>query len=194
MAETPGKKGENSYRIESPDVKLLVAKKPAEKKQVTITTLDTRIVQVSFPRIIIFCVLPLIPAALLIKAATTYYKIIPAGDLTMRYLAVGICSAFAGALVAGSSYLFLKYSRKTITIETKRLMVRDSDSLLSVGWSEVTVEPVKGGVVKTCVMHLAGRSRWIDSVFFPDFDQAVSLINERAVAANAAMNDSTVVL
>lgn len=193
MAEKPGKN--QPYRIDNADVRFLKGTKPPPgKKGPVISDLSTREVRVSFARVIVFCVVPLIPAVLLVKAATTYYRIIPAGDLTMRYLAVGLCSAFAGALVSGASYLFLKYSRKTITIEAKRLVVRDSDSLLAAGWAEVVVDPIKGGFVKTCVMHLAGRTRWIDSVFFPEFLEAVRLCKERAAAANAAMRDPTVIL
>lgn len=193
MAEIPEKK--SPYRIDSANVRFLNdSTPPPDSKGPIITDLRTREVRVSFTRVIVLCVVPLIPAAMLLMAAKTYYRIIPAGDPAMRYLAVGLCSAFAGALVSGASYLFLKYSRKTFIIEAKRLVVRDADSLLAVGWNEVLVDPVKGGFVKTCVMHLAGRIRWIDSVFFPEFQEAVRLCNERAAAANAALRDTTVVL
>lgn len=181
---------DNPYRINEKMLGLQEIKKP-EQQSISLKSIDTRVIKVSPSRILIFCVLPFIPAALLILSAVNYYRIIPAGDPTMRYTAVGVCAAFAGLLVSGSSYLYLKYSQKTITLEQKRLVVRDADSLIAVGWGEVTIDAVKGGMVKMCVFHLAGRRRWIDSVFFPEFNLAVRAISERVKATQAAMNDTS---
>ena len=182
---------DNPYRIDEAELGLHKIIKKPDEKAFTLKSIETRVVKVSASRVVMFCVLPFIPAALLIWSAVRYYRIIPEGDPTMRYFAVGICAAFAGLLISGSSYLYLKYSQKTITLEQKRLVVREADSLLAVGWSEVTIDPVKGGLVKMCVFHLAGRRRWIDSVFFPDFNEAVEGISDRVKAAHVALNETS---
>jgi len=189
-------KTNNPYRFGDDKTDLLRQMKPTEKRAAASApiSLDTRTIHANRGRVLFLCILPLLPAVLLVISAMYYYRVIPPGDASLRYLAVGLCSFFSGGLVATSVFIYLSYALKSVIMETRRLVIRDSDSMLAADWHQIVVKPVQGSFVKICTLEMAGRTCWIDSVFFPEFPVAVKTIKERVDAANAAMNSSTVVL
>jgi hypothetical protein len=154
----------------------------------------TRKFVASRPRILAFCLGPAVPGVLLVLSALSYYHSIPPGDQATRHLAVGLCSVVAGVLFGGATFLYMSYAQKNIGLEATRIVILDGESLLTSSWSEVVLEPVKGGWVKTFVFFVAGRRKSIDSVFFPDFGSIVAMMNERVASANRALTESTHVL
>lgn len=141
-----------------------------------------------------FCAVPMIPGVLLILSAVNYYNTIPTGDMPLRYLSVGICLSMASVSLIGALYLYGLCARRVIKVEPLYIVLSEGRSSVRAKWREVAVRPTRSRVIKTLILIVAGRRVLIDSLFFPDFKEIVTDVNERVQRARAAATDTTYVV
>lgn len=145
-------------------------------------------------RVMTLCLAPLVPCVLLFLSAWGYSKSIPDGDATTRMLIVGLCSIMGTLLLTGGVYIYITYGQRALELDAQRLIILEGEGMLTANWTEVVPESVRGSAVKTFAFYAAGRRKTVDSLFFPEFDQIVSAINERVDSVQAAMRETTHVL
>lgn len=123
---------------------------------------------------------PFVAAFLLFVQAAQYFQTIPAGDMSFRLAVFGLCAALGVGLLVLAAAILVANRDRIIHVESRRLVIRESSAMVSADWGGVTMSPPQRRLgVRHAVVCVNGRTRTVDDLFFPHFDELCSTIAER---------------